>query len=141
MRLIEIYFWNCAFWFLYLCISLALYVFAEQGTVLGTLIIGLAVSATLSIILSLMDGVLWTNRPRKISKTALMDRPEPAPKRGRRKNTKQKQEPHSVSKEKRMEVDSHDEEKSRFDGVEPEPKMRTDVDLDRLDADDDDSFS
>jgi len=59
MKLIEIYVWNSVFWALYLPLSLLMQLFTGDGTVLGIIFIGLAFTVILSLILALMDGILW----------------------------------------------------------------------------------
>lgn len=170
MKLVEIYFWDSVFWLFYLPISLILQIATEQGTVMGIVFIGLAFTVVLSLILALMDGIIWDDwepavviaavptpapmaevietkevKPRKKRTPKAEPIPEPVPVPDEEKtiaSSKPVEVKPNEQKETRQEPESTDSSRSSV-GVdeEPKPKMWTDVDLDELDADDDDALS
>ena len=157
MKFIEIYVWNCLYWAFYLPISLLLWLFTGAGDVLGILLVGILMSAILTLICLFQEGVLWEEEmepaiilteeeyQRELVKEQVAETAPPVEKPKRKYTRKEKTEP------EQLEVNPNaQEEKPRTDttdptrppvGVEPEPKMHTDVDLGKLDADDDDIVS
>ncbi len=119
MRLLEIYFWNCLYWALYLPCSILLYLITEQGDVLGILLIGGILTAILTVYLSFSDGVLFDEDMEPA--IVLSDEPEVA-----------------MEEVQTVEVEENEKEQTERIDLESEPKMRTDVDLGQLDADNDD---
>jgi hypothetical protein len=123
MRLIEIIFWDALYWALYAPASLLLYAITGQGDILGILIIGLAITAILSVFLATQDGLLFDDWEPAIVHTKIQPEVEVTTY-GKKQEEKPRPEPASSARQ--------------FVGFEPGTKMRTDVDLGSLDADDDD---
>jgi hypothetical protein len=119
MRLLEIYFWNCIYWALYLPCSILLYLITGQGDVLGILLVGAILTAILTVYLSFSEGVLFDEDMEPaivLSETPKVE----------------------IEEIKPVEVEEDEKEQAERIDLESEPKMRTDVDLGQLDADDDD---
>lgn len=134
MKLVEICFWNSMYLLIYLALSLYLHNTNNEGTILGTIIIGLIFTAIISIILYFQEGILLEDDGLEIKEISSKEEKEPPV------QIKKKHE----YKKRKTEVKNNEEKPSQekmvefFDGIEPEPKMRTDVNLDKLDDDTDD---
>ncbi len=123
MRLLEIYFWNCIYWALYLPCSILLYLITGQGDVLGILLVGAILTAILTAYLSFSDGVLFDE---EMEPAIIVYQDEP----------KEEPEPEPVPEEDEKLTEVKQNEEETID-LEPTPKMHTDVDLGQLDAADD----
>lgn len=58
MRLLEICFWNVMYWALYLPCSIILNIITEKGDLVAIVLIGVIITAVMTIWLSFSDGVL-----------------------------------------------------------------------------------
>lgn len=157
MKFIEIYVWNCLYWAFYLPLSLLLWLITGTGDLLGIILVGILMSAILTLICLFQEGVLWEEEmepatilteeeyQRELAQLQPTEKIVPVEKPKRKYARKKQPEP------KPLEVNQNaQEEKPRTNpatpapdpiGAEPEPQMHTDVDLGKLDADDDDIVS